>query len=181
MAGTNASVPTREALETALRAVLTAPGLVRPRYGVVAPVVWDETGCHVLVEVRAAGISQAGDPCFPGGRIEPGETPAMAAARELREELGVAVDPARFLGRLPTIQTPLGRDSEAFVCVLSGEEASRTTLNPSEVSELLRVPMAFLLERPEASEYAVGGHVIWGMTAGGIRHLCAAWRRAGLG
>lgn len=31
--------------------------------------------------------------CFPGGKIEPGEEPAMAASRELLEETGVTVKP----------------------------------------------------------------------------------------
>ena len=40
-------------------------------------------GWQVLFEVRAAGISQPGEVCFPGGRIEPGETPEEAALREV--------------------------------------------------------------------------------------------------
>lgn len=32
--------------------------------------------------------------CFPGGMIDAGETPDIAGARELREEVGVQVDPA---------------------------------------------------------------------------------------
>ncbi len=38
--------------------------------------------------------------------------------------------------------------------------------------------MDFFLERPNAASYPFGGHEIWGMTAGAIRHLCAAWKRA---
>lgn len=34
---------------------------------------------------------------LPGGGIEPGESPAQAAAREAREELGLAIGPGRLL------------------------------------------------------------------------------------
>ncbi len=166
------------AFETALRGVLTARGLAAPTYAVVVPVVWSGRGAELLLEVRAAGIPQAGDPCFPGGRIEPGETPAQAAAREMEEELGIRVDPELFLGQLPTVHTPLGHRTDVFVCTVTEEAANALRRNPSEVSGTLRVPMAFFLARPNAASYPFGGHEIWGMTAGAIRHLCAAWRQA---
>lgn len=163
-------------MEEALRRRLTARGLENPAYAVVAPIV-RETG-ELLIEVRAAGISQAGDPCFPGGRIEPGETPAMAAAREMAEELGIRRDPETFLGQLPTVHTYLGIRTDVFVCLISEGDTEQLRTNPDEVSQLLRVPMPFFLERPEAGSYQVEGHVIWGMTAGAIGHLCRAWRQA---
>jgi 8-oxo-dGTP diphosphatase len=46
---------------------------------------------RVLVAQRPAGRSMAGLWEFPGGKVEPGETPEAALIRELREELGIEV------------------------------------------------------------------------------------------
>lgn len=167
----------RDALEAALRRELTAPGLRDPDFAVVLPLELGREGLRLLIEVRAAGISQAGDPCLPGGRIEPGETPDRAAAREMEEELGIRADPARFLGQLPTVQTPLGCRTNVYVCTLTPEDTAGLRLNRAEVSELLRVPLDWLLARSGAGSFPFGGHVIWGMTAGALRHFCDAWRR----
>ena len=60
---------------------------------VVAAVMRDANG-RILLARRTDGRDLAGAWEFPGGKVEPGETAAQALARELREELGVAVDPA---------------------------------------------------------------------------------------
>ncbi len=54
---------------------------------VVAAVI--EDGGRFLVARRRAGSHLAGLWEFPGGGVEAGEEPAVALARELREELGV--------------------------------------------------------------------------------------------
>jgi 8-oxo-dGTP diphosphatase len=53
-------------------------------------IVRDEAG-RILV-VRRANEPAAGLWSVPGGRVEPGETPAEAAAREVREETGLDVE-----------------------------------------------------------------------------------------
>ena len=60
---------------------------------VVAVALIDATG-RLLVAQRPQGKSLAGLWEFPGGKIEPGETPEAALVRELAEELdiGVAAD-----------------------------------------------------------------------------------------
>jgi 8-oxo-dGTP diphosphatase len=44
---------------------------------------------RILLAQRPAGKSLAGLWEFPGGKVDPGETPEAALIRELREELGI--------------------------------------------------------------------------------------------
>lgn len=60
---------------------------------VVAAALVDRDG-RLLVQQRPEGLSMAGLWEFPGGKVEPGETPEHALIRELAEELGIDVDHA---------------------------------------------------------------------------------------
>ncbi len=64
-----------------------------PTMIVVAAALVDDQG-RILLQQRAPGRSMAGLWEFPGGKVEPGELPEAALARELAEELGIAVLPA---------------------------------------------------------------------------------------
>ena len=55
---------------------------------VVAVALIDADG-RVLLAQRPEGKSMAGLWEFPGGKVEPGETPEAALIRELEEELGI--------------------------------------------------------------------------------------------
>ncbi len=60
---------------------------MRKRVQVVAGLL--EREGSILVDRRRRGTHLEGLWEFPGGKIEPGETPEQALVRELREELGV--------------------------------------------------------------------------------------------
>jgi 8-oxo-dGTP diphosphatase len=71
---------------------MSTPGSGRPRTLVVAALI--HRGGQVLLSQRRADQAMPSLWEFPGGKVEPGEAPADALAREVREELGcdVAVD-----------------------------------------------------------------------------------------
>ncbi|WP_175411885.1 (deoxy)nucleoside triphosphate pyrophosphohydrolase [Streptomyces sp. TRM64462] len=67
---------------------------------VVAGAVYDQG--RLLAARRSAPPELAGRWELPGGKLEPGETPRQALVRELREELGIEVEPGeRIPGEWP--------------------------------------------------------------------------------
>ena len=67
----------------------------KPIVDVVGAVVRD--GDRVLMAQRPEGKAQTGLWEFPGGKVEPGETPEEALARECREELLLEIEAPRVI------------------------------------------------------------------------------------
>ncbi|MED2009653.1 CoA pyrophosphatase [Brevibacillus borstelensis] len=115
------------------------------RFGVLVPLVRGEDGqLCVLFEKRAATMRrQAGEICFPGGRIDPEDASEWdAARRETSEELGLPLEQIHFVGMLDTLVTPASC-IYPFVGFLDSLEELHP--NPAEVGEVFLVPLAELL------------------------------------
>lgn len=63
---------------------------------VVAVAMLDSAG-RVLMQRRRAGAAHGGLWEFPGGKVEPAESPETALLREIDEELGVTLDRAALV------------------------------------------------------------------------------------
>ena len=71
--------------------------MVRPPTAIAIAVV--QRGQQLLIGPRADDLPLGGHWEFPGGKVEPGETPPAAAIRECLEETGLAVEVIQLLGR----------------------------------------------------------------------------------
>jgi 8-oxo-dGTP pyrophosphatase MutT (NUDIX family) len=124
-----------------------------------------------------------GQVSFPGGKLEPGESPIEAALREAHEEL--AIDPAqvRIAGEATTFVTGSGFRLTPVLGLVPADVEIRP--DPREVADWFEAPLRHLLDqsnhKPKIGmfngnrrpyvEIDWQGHRIWGITAGIIAHL----------
>ncbi|UWD83966.1 NUDIX domain-containing protein [Curtobacterium flaccumfaciens] len=98
---------------------------------VVAAVIRRPDGRYLACR-RAAGRSAAGFWEFPGGKIEIGESPEQALARELLEELGLDLHIGRMIDRRTTL-TPDGAIDLACYEVSMDSSASISSTDHDEI------------------------------------------------
>lgn len=95
-----------------------------PRIEVVAAVFYRDG--EVLACKRSPGKSAAGKWEFPGGKIDDGETPDVALAREIQEELGISISVDGLVDRTVTPVGDLDIDLACYF-VSSAEVPTHST------------------------------------------------------
>ena len=145
-------------------------------------------GVQVLLTRRNELLrNHAGQVSFPGGRIEPADRDAMAAAiREAGEEVGLAPAQIAPMGWLDPLATATGFTVLPLVARLAPDYVARP--DPGEVADVFEVPLRFLMAtanlrriefdwhgRPrkvlEYVDHGRPGARIWGATASILYNL----------
>lgn len=127
------------------------PGIqdMKASYGVLVPLVERTEGLCLLYEVRADTLGrQPGEVCFPGGRVEAGETPSDCALRETWEELGIPQAAVELIAPLDLLTHQGGFVIHPFLGVV--DPAAAVCPSPAEVKEVFTVPVNWLLAHPPA-------------------------------
>lgn len=115
-------------------------------YSVLIPLVEREAKMYVLLEKRAAHISQPGEICFPGGRIDAGEPPQAAALRECNEEIGIPTGEIKVLAQGDTLYGQADYTIYSFIAEISEESYGRIKIERDEVEELYLIPLSYFVE-----------------------------------
>ena len=161
------------------------PGMDMKQAAVLLPIVEWADQLSVLLTRRSDHLhDHAGQVSFPGGRVESSDDGAVdAALRESEEEIGLARNQVRVIGRLDTYLTRTGFQVSPIVGLVRSPLS--LTLDNFEVAEAFEVPLSFLLDTRNRKiesrlyqgkqryfyAYHYRGYYIWGATAGMIKNL----------
>ena len=127
------------------------------RVGVISVIQRDS---RFLTIRRGARVRKPGKICFPGGSLIPGETEEQTVVREMREELGVEVEP---VARLDQAVSPWGTQLFWWQCRL--ESKPTFVLHPEEIAEVLWLTLDELLAHPDLLE---SNHLFLERLRGGV-------------
>ena len=98
-----------------------------------------------LFEKRSPEVRQGGEICFPGGRIEAGETPEQTAVRETSEELLISPGKIELIAPMFVMAGPGGAEIHSFL----GRIREYTgTFNRDEAENVFTIPLQWFLENP---------------------------------
>jgi 8-oxo-dGTP pyrophosphatase MutT (NUDIX family) len=164
--------------------VLEEPGLEATPAAVLVPVVDRPRPTVILTERPKTMRKHPGQISFPGGRIDPGDADAIAAAlREAEEEIGLPPGRVEVIGTADRYRTITGFEVTPVIGVVPPDLPLAP--HPGEVAAMFEVPLAWLLDPSrhvvrtldwrgrERRYYEIEwqGRRIWGATAAMIVNL----------
>ncbi len=152
---------------------------------VLVPIVAREPEATILFTQRKADLrTHGGQIAYPGGRVDPVDASAEAAAlREAEEEIGLSASHIETLCRGPDYLVGSGYMIAPIIAAVRPGFTLR--LNPAEVEDVFEVPLSFLMD---PANHRTGSRIwqgftrrffempyeeryIWGATAGILRIL----------
>jgi len=164
---------------------LLPPGRSLRRAGVLIGVIDGDRGAQLILTKRSSALRHhPGQIAFPGGKIDPSDADATAAAlREAQEEIGLDPANVEVLGALPSHETVTGFTITPVIALIRAEFDARP--EPGEVDEVFRVPLSHVAD---PGQYKIQGrrwrgterlyftvpwgpYYIWGATARILRAL----------
>ncbi|WP_137295149.1 NUDIX hydrolase [Nocardioides dongxiaopingii] len=145
-----------------------------------------EHGPDLLLTERAHHMrSHPGQVSFPGGGVDPGETPAQAAVREGEEEVGLDPSGVEVFGVLPELWVPPSNHAVVPVLAWWREPSPVWVRSADEVHAVYRVPLHELRDPTHritvtgprgwrSPGFLIGDDhdvILWGFTGGIIARL----------
>jgi 8-oxo-dGTP pyrophosphatase MutT (NUDIX family) len=149
-------------------------------------------GPDVLLIQRAASMrTHGGQPAFPGGAMDDGDSgPAATALREAQEETGLDPSGVVVISTLPALWVPVSGFSVTPVLGYWHTPSTVSAVDVNEVSAVVRVPVADLVDPANrvrvrhqggyiGPAFTVGGLLVWGFTGGLLATLLdvAGWAK----
>jgi 8-oxo-dGTP pyrophosphatase MutT (NUDIX family) len=115
------------------------------RVSAVLIALWDgDRGAEVVLTRRSMELrNHRGEVSFPGGRVDPGETPVETALREAHEEVGLDPRAPRIVGELSHLSTVVSR-SYIVPVVATLDHRPELSAQTMEVDRVLWTPIADL-------------------------------------
>jgi len=149
----------------------------------------EDFGEVVIIERASHLKAHPGQPAFPGGRVEEGDSSlSQTALREAKEEIGLNPDSVEILGELPQLWIPPSNFKVTPVLGWWHTPHEITKIDVNEVQAVHQIPLLDLINPKNRTRvrhvngsfgpgFNIESMLIWGFTGGLISRLIdiAGW------